>query len=183
MAVEVAHQLRAPLEVCLVRKLAVPNQPELIMGAIASGGIQVLNETVIREQRVAAAMIETVIEHELGELKRRERTYRGMRPMLDVAGHTVILIDDGLTTGATMRTAISAVRQAGPERIIVAAPVGSHATCEQLRGEADEVVCAFLPEPLYSVGRWYRDYSPIMDREIRALLDSVESTVMASCVH
>jgi predicted phosphoribosyltransferase len=103
--------------------------------------------------------------------------------MLDVAGHTVILIDDGLTTGATMRTAISAVRQAGPERIIVAAPVGSHATCEQLRGEADEVVCAFLPEPLYSVGRWYRDYSPIMDREIRALLDSVESTVMASCVH
>jgi predicted phosphoribosyltransferase len=183
VAVEVARQLRAPLEVCLVRKLAVPNQPELIMGAIASRGIQVLNETVIREHLVTAAMIDTVIEHEQGELKRRERTYRGMRPMLDVAGHTVILIDDGLTTGATMRTAVAAIRQAGPERIVVAAPVGSRESCEQLRREADEVICAFVPEPLYSVGRWYRDYSPIMDREIRALLDSVECPAIASCVH
>ena len=183
VAVEVAHQLRASVDVCLVRKLAVPNRPELVMGLIASGGIQILNDAVIREQRVSAAMIETVIEHEQGELKRRERTYRGMRPMLDVAGRTAILIDDGLTTGATMRTAISAVRQAGSERIVVAVPVGSRETCEQLRQEADEVVCAFMPEPLDSVGRWYRDYSPIMDRDIRVLLDSVESPVMANCVH
>ncbi len=183
VAVEVAQQLRAPLDVCLVRKLAVPNQPGLTMGAIASGGIQVLNEALIREQRVSAAMIETVVEHERGELRRRERMYRGIRPMLDVAGHTVILIDDGLTTGATMRTAISAVRQADPDRVVVAAPVGAQETCELLRRDADEVVCAFVPEPLDSVGRWYRDYSPIMDRDIRVLLDSVETRAMANCIH
>jgi len=183
VAVEVAHTLRAPLDVFLVRKLAVPNQPELVMGAIASGGIQVLHETVIREQRVSAAMIETVVEHEQGELRRRERTYRGMRPMLDIAGNTVILIDDGLTTGATMRTAIAALWEATPERIVVAAPVGSEATCNLLRAEADEVVCALTPEPLQSVSRWYRDYSPIMDREIRGLLENVESMALAHCVH
>jgi len=103
--------------------------------------------------------------------------------MLDVAGHTVILIDDGLTTGATMRTAISAVRQADPDRVVVAAPVGAQETCELLRRDADEVVCAFVPEPLDSVGRWYRDYSPIMDRDIRVLLDSVETRAMANCIH
>jgi len=183
VAIEVAHELRAPLDVFLVRKLAVPNQPELTMGAIASGGIQVWHDSVIREQRVSSAMIETVLEHEQSELRRRERMYRGLRPMADVTDQTVILIDDGLTTGNTMRTAIMALRQAGPERIVVATPVGSKKTCDLLRGEADEVVCALVPEPLYSVDRWYRDYSPIMDRDIREMLEHVEARAMAGFVH
>lgn len=183
MAVEVAQELRAPVDVFLVRRLAAPNQPDLTMGAIASGGIRVLNDRVIREQRVSAAMIETVIEHERGELRRRERMYRGLRSMADVSGHTVILIDDGLTTGNTMRTAIMALRQAGPERIVVATPVGSQKTCDLLRGEADEVVCPLVPEQLHSVDRWYRDYSPIMDRDIRELLEQVEARTMAGFVH
>ena len=183
VAVEVAHRLRAPVDVFLVRRLAVPNQPDLTMGAIASGGIRVLNDQVVREHKVSAAMIETVLEHESGELRRRERMYRGLRPMVDVSGHTVILIDDGLTTGNTMRTAVMALRQAGPERIVVATPVGSRWTCDLLRTEADEVVCAHVPEPLYSVDRWYRDYSPIMDRDIREMLEQVETQAMAGSVH
>jgi putative phosphoribosyl transferase len=180
VATEVATALRAPLDVFVVRKLTVPNQAEVVMGAVASGGIEVLHKSVIREHRVSEAMIETVIQHERGELRRRERTYRGMRPMPAVAGSTVILIDDGLTTGGTMRTAVAALREGGPDRIVVATPVGSRATCNLLRLEADEVVCALMPEPLYSVGRWYRDYSPIMDRDIRELLDQVESRSMAN---
>jgi putative phosphoribosyl transferase len=171
------------VDVFLVRRLAVPNQPDLTMGAIASGGIQVLNESLIRDHKVSTAMIETVLEHELGELRRRERMYRGLRPMADITGHTVILIDDGLTTGNTMRTAIMALRQAAPERIVVATPVGSRKTCDLLREEADEMVCAHVPEPLHSVDRWYRDYSPIMDRDIRELLEQVETRAMASSVH
>jgi len=171
------------VDVFLVRRLAVPNQPDLTMGAIASGGIQVLNESLIRDHKVSTAMIETVLEHELGELRRRERMYRGLRPMADITGHTVILIDDGLTTGNTMRTAVMALRQADPERIVVATPVGSRTTCDLLRAEADEMVCAHVPEPLYSVDRWYRDYSPIMDRDIRELLEQVETRAMASSVH
>lgn len=183
VAVEVAQELRAPVDVFLVRKLAVPNQPDLTMGAIASGGIQVFDESVLREHRVSTAMIETVLEHEQGELRRRERTYRGLRPMAEVKDHVVILIDDGLTTGNTMRTAIMALRHARPERIVVATPVGSRYTCDLLRQEADEVVCAHIPEPLYSVDRWYRDYSPIMDRDIRELLEHVEARALASLVH
>jgi putative phosphoribosyl transferase len=171
------------VDVFLVRRLAVPNQPDLTMGAIASNGIQVLNEGMIREHKVSNAMIDTVLEHEQGELRRRERMYRGLRPMADVSGQTVILIDDGLTTGTTMRTAIMALRQARPERIVVATPVGSRWTCDLLRAEADEVVCAHVPEPLYSVDRWYRDYSPIMDRDIREMLEQVETRAMASSVH
>jgi putative phosphoribosyl transferase len=171
------------VDVFLVRRLAAPNQPDLTMGAIASGGIQVLNNGLIREHRVSTAMIETVIEHERGELRRRERMYRGLRPMADVTGQIVVVIDDGLTTGTTMRTAIMALRQAGPERIVVATPVGSRWTCDLLRTEADEVVCAHVPEPLYSVDRWYRDYSPIMDRDIREMLEHVETRAMASSIH
>jgi putative phosphoribosyl transferase len=183
VAVEVAQRLHAPLEAFLVRRLAVPNQPDLTMGAIASGGIKILTESVIREHRVSAAMIETVLEHEQGELRRRERMYRGLRPIANIAGQTVILIDDGLTTGTTMRTAIMALRHAKPERIVVATPVGSQKTCELLRNEADEVVCANMPEPLYSVDRWYRDYSPIMDRDIREMLEQVESRSLATLVN
>jgi putative phosphoribosyl transferase len=183
VAVEVAHALRAPVDVFLSRKLAVPNQPDRNMGAIASGGIQVLDENLIREEKISSAMIETVIDHELGELRRRERMYRGLRPMAEVAGRTVILIDDGLTTGNTMRTAIMALRQSSPERIVVAAPVSSQKTFDALSREADEVVCALTPEPLHSVDRWYRDYSPIMDRDIRELLEQVETRAFAGLVH
>jgi putative phosphoribosyl transferase len=183
VAVEVARGLRAPVDVFLVRRLAAPNQPDVTMGAIASGGIQVLNDGLIREHKVSSAMIETVLDHEQGELRKRERMYRGPRPVAGVSGQTVILIDDGLTTGTTMRTAIMALRQAGPERIVVATPVGSKWTCDLLRTEADEVVCALMPEPLYSVDRWYRDYSPIMDRDIREMLEQVETRSMAGSVH
>jgi putative phosphoribosyl transferase len=183
VAVEVAQELRAPVDVFLVRKLAVPNQPDLTMGAIASGGIKVFIENIVREHKVSTAMIDTVLEHESGELRRRERMYRGLRTMANVADHTVILIDDGLTTGNTMRTAIMALRQAGPERIVVAIPVGSQKTLTLLRQEADEVVCAHIPEELHSVDRSYRDYSPIMDRDIRELLEQVEARALASLVH
>jgi putative phosphoribosyl transferase len=183
VAVEVAGRLRSALDVFLARKLCVPNQPDVVMGAIASGGIEVLEKAVIRKYGVSAAMIETVIQHENGELRRRERTYRGTRTMQEIEDRTVILIDDGLTTGNTMRTAVMALRAASPERIVVATPVGAQKTCDLLRAEADEVVCAFMPEPLYSVDRWYRDYSPIMDRDIRELLEPVETRAMAGCVH
>ncbi len=183
VAIEVGQALRSPVDAFVVRRLALPNQPELTMGAVASGGIRVLNENVVREHKVSAAMIETALDHEQSELRRRERMYRGLRPMACVSGQTVILIDDGLTTGNTMRTAILALRQADPERIVVATPVGSRKTCDLLAREADEVVCALVPDQLHSVDRWYRDYSPIMDRDIRELLEQVEIRAMAGVVH
>jgi putative phosphoribosyl transferase len=183
VAVEVARELEATVDIFLVRKLSVPNQPELVMGAIASGGIEVFHSEVLRRQKVSAAMIEAVVEHERPELRRRERMYRGLRPMAEVFEHTVILIDDGLTTGNTMLTAVAALRNAGPRRIVVATPVGSQHTCNVLRQEADEVVCAHIPEPLYSVDRWYRDYSPVMDRDIREMLDQVEMQTLAPLIH
>ena len=183
VAVEVARTLRAPADVFLVRRLAIPNQPEQFMGFVASGGIQVLDQRLICEGNISSSTIETAIDHELGELRRRERMYRGLRPMANIAGRTIILIDDGLTTGNTMRTAITALRQSAPERIVVAAPVSSQKTFEALSHEADEVVCALTPEPLHSVDRWYRDYSPIMDRDIREMLDQVETPAFASFVH
>jgi putative phosphoribosyl transferase len=167
------------LDVFLVRKLGVPNQPELAMGAIASGGIRVLNQGVIRELEISRSMIETVAAHESSELQRRERTYRGMRPMPKIEGRDVILIDDGLATGSTMRAAIASLRQHNPGRIVVASPVGARNTCDELRKEVDEIVCAHTPEPFVAVGRWYRDFSPIMDREIRDLLEQAEVEVMA----
>jgi putative phosphoribosyl transferase len=179
VAYEVAQALRASLDVFLVRKLGVPNQPELAMGAIASGGIRVLNQGVIRELEISRSMIETVAAHESSELQRRERTYRGMRPMPKIEGRDVILIDDGLATGSTMRAAIASLRQHNPGRIVVASPVGARNTCDELRKEVDEVVCAHTPEPFVAVGRWYRDFSPIMDREIRDLLEQAEVEVMA----
>jgi predicted phosphoribosyltransferase len=183
VAVEVARELRAPVDVFLARKLMVPNQPALAMGIIASSEVQILETQVIREHKVSSAMIETVIEHEEAELRRRERMYRGLRPMAEVASQTVILIDDGLTTGNTMRTAIQALRQCRPSSIVVATPVGSSYTCNLLREEADEVVCALMPEQLHSVDRWYRDYSPVMDRDIREMLEHTEVSAMAGLVH
>jgi putative phosphoribosyl transferase len=170
---EVAKALNVPLDVFVVRKLGVPSSPELAMGAIASGGIRVLNEDVIQELGITSQMIDKVAADEAMELKRRETTYRRGREPLAVAGRTVILVDDGLATGASMRAAVQALRHRQPERIIVAVPVGAAATCEQLRTEADEVVCGRHPSDLNAIGFWYEDFRQTTDEEICGLLDQM----------
>ena len=171
VAFEVARALGAPLDVFLVRKLGVPDHRELAMGALASGGVRVLNERVVRELGIPEAAIDAVAAEEHRELDRRERAYRGDRPSPDVAGRAVILIDDGLATGSTMRAAVAALRRLAPARAIVAVPAAAPATCDQLRAEVDEVVCAITPEPFHAVGLWYEDFSPTTDEEIRDLLE------------
>jgi len=170
VAYEVARALGAPLDVFLVRKLGLPGHEELAMGAIASGGVRVLNEDVVQGLEVPAETIDAVAEQEQLELARRERAYRGDRPAPDVAGRIVILVDDGLATGSTMRAAVAALRQRQPGRVVVAVPVGAPDTCELLRREADEVVCAQQPDPFFAVGAWYRDFSQTSDEEVRELL-------------
>jgi putative phosphoribosyl transferase len=170
VAYEVAKQLNAPLDVFLVRKLGVPGYEELAMGAIASGGVRVINEDTVRYLDIPDDVINSVAEHELHELERRERAYRGDRPAPDVKGHTVILIDDGLATGSTMRAAARSLRKQGPARIVVAVPVSARQTCEEFRDEVDEIVCAVTPEPFRGVGRWYEDFSQTTDEEVRELL-------------
>ncbi len=170
VAYEVAKQLNAPLDVFLVRKLGVPGYEELAMGAIASGGVRVINEDTVRYLDIPDAVIDSVAKHELPELERRELAYRGDRPAPDVKGHTVILIDDGLATGSTMRAAATALRKQGPARIVVAVPVSARQTCEEFRDEVDEIVCAVTPEPFRGVGRWYEDFSQTTDEEVRELL-------------
>ncbi|MGZ4837629.1 MAG: phosphoribosyltransferase [Terriglobales bacterium] len=167
----VARELGAPLDVFVVRKLGTPGQAELAMGAIASGGVRVLNRDVVEALGIPEWEIEQVTRQEQEELERRERQYRGDRPPLDVRGKTVILVDDGLATGSTMRAAAAALRKAGASRIIVAVPVASRATCDQLREEGNEVVCATTPEPFYAVGQWYKDFSQTTDEEVRELLE------------
>ena len=171
MAFEVAKALRAPLDVFLVRKLGLPGHEELAMGAIASGGVRVLNEDVVRRFRVSDDVIDAVAAEEEKELDRRERLYRGDRPTTDVRDRTVILVDDGLATGATMRAAVVALRQQRPARIVVAVPVGAAETCAELETEADDTVCAHTPEPFYGVGMWYGDFSQTTDEEVRELLE------------
>jgi len=168
---EVARALRAPLDVFLVRKLGVPGHEELAMGAIASGGIVVLNEDVVEQFGVSAAEIEMVAEAERRELARRERRYRGDRPRPELAGTSVILVDDGLATGATMRAAVTALKQEGPEHVVVAVPVAAPETCDALRDEVDDVVCAVTPEPFHAVGLWYADFSQTTDEEVHDLLE------------
>ena len=170
VAYEVAKALGAPLDVFVVRKLGVPGHEELAMGAIAPGGVLVLDEGVVRPLGIDRDQIERVIVAELRELERRETAYRGSRDPPDLAGKTVIIIDDGLATGATMRAAAEAVRRHQPSRIVVAVPVASAQTCGELRGEVDEVVCLVTPEPFHAVGLWYDDFSPTGDEEVRALL-------------
>ena len=170
VAYEVARALDAPLDVFVVRKLGVPGHEELAMGAIASGGVRVVNRDVVQALGIDAAAIETVSAQEQRELERRERLYRGDRPPLDVRGCTVILVDDGLATGSTMRAAVAALAQRGPERVVVAVPIAAAATCQALRREVDEVVCALTPEPFFAVGMWYRDFSQTTDREVHDLL-------------
>lgn len=171
VAFEVACLLEAPLDVFVVRKLGVPGQEELAMGAIASGGVRVLNEEVVGALGFTEREIADIETLEREELERREREYRGDRPPLDVRGRVAIVVDDGLATGATMRAAVAALRHASPARIVVAVPVADPSACAALQDHADEVICAITPEPLMSVGLWYEDFSQTSDEEVRALLD------------
>jgi putative phosphoribosyl transferase len=167
---EVARALGAPLDVFIVRKLGVPGQEEYAMGAVASGGVRVLNEDVVRSLRLSDTAVERITAKELTELNRRERLYRGDRPELDLTGRTVILVDDGLATGSTMKAAVKALKARGPARTVVAVPVAAPDTCEELRREVDEVVCAVTPEPFRAVGLWYEDFSQTSDEEVHDLL-------------
>jgi putative phosphoribosyl transferase len=170
VAYEVAQALGALLDVFLVRKLGVPGHEELALGAIASGGVRLLNAEVVRGLRIPPEVIDQVAATERAELERREREYRGNRPAPDVRGKTVILVDDGLATGASMHAAVAALRQQEPARIVVAVPIAAPSTCEEFQDEVDEVVCARTPEPFYAVGLWYEDFSQISDEEVCDLL-------------
>ena len=172
VAYEVAKALHAPLDVYLVRKLGVPGHEELAMGAIATGGVMSLNREVIEELGIPEEVIRAVALREWQELARREALYRGDRPAPEVAGKTVILVDDGLATGSTMRAAVAALKKQGPDRIVVAVPVAAAQTCAQLRTEVDEVVCLHTPDQFYAVGLWYHDFSPTTDEQVRTLLQA-----------
>ncbi len=170
VAYEVACALDAPLDVFLVRKLGVPGHEELAMGAIAEGGFRVLNRDVIEDTGVTPETIDRVAMRELEELARRAREYRGDKPAPDLTGRIVILVDDGLATGASMRAAIAALRPQRPARIVVAIPVAAQSTYREFRAAVDEIVAVELPDRFYAVGAWYEDFSQTTDDEIRALL-------------
>ncbi|MFQ4135514.1 phosphoribosyltransferase [Nodosilinea sp. PGN35] len=170
VAYEVAQALNASLDICLVRKLGVPDQPELAFGAIASGGVQVLNRDVLDERAIAGSAIDAVVAQELRELQRRDRAYRGDRPPPAIAGRVVILVDDGMATGATMRAAISVIGPQAPARLIVATPVAPPSTCRDLSLAVDEVVCVTMPASLHAIGSWYADFSQTTDADVRHLL-------------
>ena len=170
VAFEVARRLGAPLDVCIVRKLGVPGHEEFAMGAIASGGVELLSPQTVRSLGLTRGQVAHVLGRERLELERRERAYRDGRPVVDVRGRTVILVDDGLATGASMRAAVMALRQRGPAAIIVAVPVASAGTCEDIRRVADDCVCLHTPEPFFGVGQWYAEFGQTTDDEVRALL-------------
>ena len=170
VAYEVAQALRVPLDVFLVRKLGAPGHEELAMGAIASGDVVVMNDEVLKAMKVPEEVIEATIASQRLELTRRELAYRDDRPPIDVQGRTVILIDDGLATGSTMRAAVTALRRQHPERIVVAVPIGAPSTCAEFRSIADDVICAVTPEPFRAVGMWYDDFSQTSDDEVSDLL-------------
>jgi putative phosphoribosyl transferase len=177
---EVARALGAPLDVCGVRKLGTPGHEELAMGAIAAGGVRVLNTQVVRRLGVSEAAIAAVTRTELRELLRREHLFRNGRAPARIEGRTVVLVDDGLATGATMRAAVQALRERGPKGIVVAVPVGAPDTCDSFRRQADAVVCALTPEPFSSVGQWYEDFTQTTDEEVRELLARATGTGVAA---
>jgi putative phosphoribosyl transferase len=171
VAFEVASALHAPLDVIVVRKLGVPWQEELAMGAIATGGVRILNEDVVQFLEIPDEVINKIAAQEQQELERRERLYRGDRPAYDVHGRTVILVDDGIATGATMRAAVAALKQRQPARIIIAVPTAAPSTCDEFAAEVDELVCVIRPEPFIAVGYWYKQFSQTSDEEVRSLLE------------
>jgi predicted phosphoribosyltransferase len=177
VAFEVARALNAPLDIFLGRKLGLPGHEELAMGAIASGGLRVLNEDIVGALNVPNAVLDVVTRRERAELERRERAYRGGRPPLDVRGKTVILVDDGLATGSSMRAAVAGLRARQPAQIVVAVPTAAPETCEAFENEVDDVVCAVTPQPFFSVGTWYEDFSQTSDEAVRRLLEEASQTV------
>lgn len=179
VAYEVALRVHAPLDVFLVRKLGVPGHEELAMGAIASGGVRVLNPEIISILGISEAAIAAVATAEQRELERRERLYRGDRQPIEVKGKTVILVDDGLATGSSMSAAIQGIRQHEPGRVIVGVPIASPSTCRELSASVDEIICAATPEPFMAVGLWYSDFGQTSDAEVRALLDEARRVVHA----
>jgi predicted phosphoribosyltransferase len=170
VAYEVAQALGAPLDVFVVRKVGVPGHPELAMGAIATGGVLVIDEVLVRRLGISDAELRQVVEAELRELERREQAYRGDRGPPQLEGKTVILVDDGLATGSTMRAAALAVRKYRPARVVVAVPVAAEQTCDEFREDVDHVVCAVTPRPFHAVGLWYEDFTQTSDEEVRELL-------------
>jgi predicted phosphoribosyltransferase len=179
VAYEVALALGAPMDLFLVRKLGTPGHRELAMGAIASGGIRVVNDEVIRAHGIANSAIEAVVREEEQELQRRDRAYREGRPAPNLEDRIVILVDDGLATGSTMRAAVEAVRQRHPSRVVVAVPVGAAETCAALAVVADEVICARTPRPFSAVGQWYAEFAQVEDDEVRQLLQHSASALRA----
>jgi putative phosphoribosyl transferase len=171
VAYEVAAELGVPLDVLVVRKLGTPGQPELAMGAIASGGVRVLNPTVVNALGLSKTTIERITQEEQQEIERRERLYRGDRPPFPVENRTIIVIDDGVATGSTIRAALHCLREQKPRRLIAAFPVGAAETVDELQKEADEVICLETPEPFYAIGIWYRDFPQLSDEEVRSLLE------------
>ena len=183
VAYEVARVLNAPLDIFLVRKLGVPGHEELAMGAISTGGVRVINADVVDYLRIPARVVDTVVDTELRELERRERLYRGARTEPDVSGKTVILVDDGLATGSTMRAAVEGLAQQNPARVVVAVPVSAPETCDEYRMGVDEIICAQTPEPFMGVGMWYQDFSQTTDAEVRDLLAKAEREISERRLH
>lgn len=170
VAYEAARELNVPLDVFIVRKLGVPGHEELAMGAIATGGVRVLHQAIIRELGIPQETIDRVTESEAKELERRQHLYRSDKPLPAVQGRVVIIIDDGLATGSTMKAAVAALRQQHPKRLVVAVPTAPAETCQELRQMADEVVCLVSPEPFYAVGGSYVDFRQTTDEEVRDLI-------------
>ncbi len=178
VAYEVALALNAPLDVFIVRKLGLPGHEELALGAIASGGVRVLNEDIIQALHIPENLINIVAQRELQELQRRAELYRGDRPPLNARDKTAILIDDGLATGASMRAAVIGVRAQNPARIVIAVPTAAPETCDAFEFKVDEIVCSMTPEPFLGVGKWYEDFSQVTDEEVRTLLEEATQQLL-----
>lgn len=178
VAYEVALALNAPLDIFIVRKLGLPGREELAIGAIASGGIRVLNNDIVHMLSIPQEVIDFVAQRELLELNRREQSYRGNRPAIEISHRTVILIDDGLATGASMRAAVAGVHTQHPTRVVVAVPTASPEAVDAFRGQVDEIICVMVPEQFYGVGKWYEEFKQIGDEEVRMLLEEANRQLL-----